>query len=156
MVNTSDTGTRTEAVILSALALQGYRVLVPFGGGHPYDLAVETDGEFLRIECKTGHLVKGCIVFNSCTYGRDKTPTSYRDRADYFAVWCPRLDKVYLVPVEDAGEVEGRLRVESTLNGQSKRVHWAKEYELERVAQLVAHLHDTETVGGSSPLMLTP
>lgn len=54
----------------------------------------------------------------------------YRGQVDYFAVYCPETDKVYLVPVEDVGTNEGSLRVEPTLNEQQKGVRWAVDYEI--------------------------
>jgi len=59
-VNSSDIGTRTEAVILSALANAGYTVLMPFGPAR-YDLAIDAhDGNSIKaVQCKTGRLRPG-------------------------------------------------------------------------------------------------
>lgn len=55
---------------------------------------------------------------------------SYLGDADLFGVWCPAIDKIYLVPVEGTSEREGRLGVEAARNNQSRRVRWAQPYEL--------------------------
>lgn len=75
MGNTSDVGNKTEGVILGALVRLGYRVLIPFGGGHPYDLAVDHDGTIERVECKTGRLRDGVVIFNAYATYRD-----YKDK----------------------------------------------------------------------------
>ena len=54
-------GTQTEATVLAALARYGHQVLLPFGEGYPYDLAVDVaDGRIVRVQCKTGRLRGGC------------------------------------------------------------------------------------------------
>ena len=55
---------------------------------------------------------------------------SYRGEIEYFGVYCPDNDKCYLVPVDDVAKTVGILRVEPTLNNQSKGVRWAKDYEI--------------------------
>jgi PD-(D/E)XK endonuclease len=60
-------------MILATLASSGYRILVPFGEGHPYDLVIDTGGSaFVRVQCKTAWPVGGCLVFNcrSTDHGR--------------------------------------------------------------------------------------
>jgi hypothetical protein len=47
-------GNTAEAVVLSALVRRDFQVLIPFGEGHPYDLALHLgDTSILRIQCKT-------------------------------------------------------------------------------------------------------
>jgi hypothetical protein len=45
-----DVGQRTEAVILAELVKRGYRVLLPFGINYRYDLVLDLDGRFLRVQ----------------------------------------------------------------------------------------------------------
>jgi len=54
-----DVGTRTEAVVLAELVKRGYRVLLPFGHNHRYDLVLDVEGRFVRVQCKTGRLSRG-------------------------------------------------------------------------------------------------
>jgi PD-(D/E)XK endonuclease len=47
-------GNKGEAIVLGALVDRDFDVLIPFGGGQPYDLVVHlTDRVFLRVKCKT-------------------------------------------------------------------------------------------------------
>jgi hypothetical protein len=56
--------------------------------------------------------------------------TVYTNDIDYFGVYCPENDKVYLVPVEDTTQRLCSLRVTPAKNNQKKRVRWAKDYEV--------------------------
>ena len=54
----------------------------------------------------------------------------YRGQIEYFAVYSPDLDKVYLVPVDHVGTTNAYLRLAETANKQKKGVRWAKDHEL--------------------------
>lgn len=130
MKNTSGVGDLTEAVVLAELAKSGYTVLVPFGVTR-YDLAIDDrSGLGIKtIQCKTGRLREGCIVWNTSSSQRDtKLRTSYRGQVDYFGVWCQETGHVLLVPVADVGAAEGRLRLDPTRNGQKLGVRLADGY----------------------------
>lgn len=133
-------GDTTTAMVLARLVQAGKMVLLPFGENQRYDLVIEeTDGSFVRVQCKTGRLRTGAVRFPTCsvTYhhpnnlGTRAYRQNYRGQSDVFGVYCPETDRVYLVPVETVGNVMGALRVEPTKNGQSKKVRWARDYELE-------------------------
>lgn len=135
-----DKGTKTEAIILAELVKRDYRVLTPFGVNHRYDLVIELDDEFVRVQCKTGRLRNGTVVFEACSVqGGNTTAHStrklYHGAADVFVVFCPEIDKLYWVPVDQVG-VNPRLRIDPPKNGQIQGIRWAKDYELADVAQL--------------------
>jgi hypothetical protein len=126
-------GDVTTARVMAALIAAGFRVLVPWGENHRYDLVIEdTQGTFYRIQCKTARLVTGCLAFNSSSTGNPNDPSrhNYLGQADFFGLFAPDLDKCYLVPVEKVATVEVRLRLEPTRNNQSKGVTWAATYEI--------------------------
>jgi hypothetical protein len=131
-------GDRTTAHVLVAL-LDVYKcVLVPFGDNQKYDLLVEREGAFTRVQCKTGRLRNGAIRFNTCSVdyhhpsnrGTKPYRHHYRGVADFFGVYCPDTGAVYLVPVDEVGLRIGYLRVDLSKNNQRKKVRWAKEYEV--------------------------
>lgn len=129
-MNSKSVGERTEAIILAELLKRNRVVLIPFGDNQRYDLVIEQDGCFHRIQCKTGRFRNGVIRFStySCNLrGRHK---DYRGQIEYFGVYCPATSKCYLVPVEEVGISEGVLRIRSPRNCQEKKVRWAKDYEL--------------------------
>lgn len=137
MPNSKSKGDCTEAMVLAALIKQGKVVLLPFGDNQRYDMAIDNlDGTFTRVQCKTARLSTdgSTFAFKACsTYAhRGRTSKSYRGQADVFGVYCPTLDKVYLVPVGNCGEALVTLRVGGTRNGQVKGVRLAKDFELAR------------------------
>src|SRR5688572_27024356 len=128
-------GEVTEAVVLSEFVRLGVDVFVPWAHHLPFDLLVSADGDtFLRVQCKSGRERGGCVIFNSASTDHGRGPQHYRDRADLFAVWCPTVDQVYIVPVEEAGNRDTSLRLRPTRNNQVRRIRLAEEYTLERWA----------------------
>ena len=128
-----DVGQRTEAAILSELVCRGYAVLLPFGVNQRYDLVLDLNSEFVRAQCKTGRLVKGVVRFptRSVRSNTVKTLTrGYQGDADLFLVYCRATGRIYAVPVDEAPTGYMYLRVDQPLNGQSRGVRWARDYEL--------------------------
>lgn len=124
-------GNSTEAAVLGAFEGRGLAVLVPFGGGHPYDLVVDLgDGVFLRVQCKTARRKDGCVMFNGRGTDHGRGRTTYRGRADIIAAYCPPTDTVYLVPVSD--RFSPRLRLRPARNNQRRGVQLAADYEIGR------------------------
>lgn len=104
---------------------------VPFGSGHKYDFVVDDSMRLWRVQCKTGRVKNGTLLFNAYSQpGNGSVKMSYRGLADLFAVLNPEDDKVYLVPVEEVGVTDVSLRLAPTLNRQSQRVRWAELYLL--------------------------
>ena len=131
MVNPTSVGTRTEGKVLAVLLQMGKKVLLPFGGGIRYDLAYDEDGQLVRVQCKTAVLRDGCLVFNSCSLGRKGEMHHYDDDADFFGVYSPDLDSVYLVPVKGIGRGQGRLRLdEPKKNKTHSTIRWAADYKV--------------------------
>lgn len=136
--NTATKGEASECAILARLIALGYKCLIPWGHDHRYDIAIDNDGEFVRIQCKTARFnaVQGNLKFNTViTYarvgGKPHLRKGYKGEADYFGVYCPEIGKVYLVPVEempDGGTAV--LRLSPAKNSQQKGVRWAKDYEI--------------------------
>jgi hypothetical protein len=117
--------------VLAGLLRQRKAVLLPFGDGHRYDLAFDEDGVLNRVQCKTGVLKKGAIVFSVAKVDRTTgVRKSYHGEVEFFGVYCPVLDKTYLVPIDEVGETAAQLRVDPPKNGQEKRVRMASKYEI--------------------------
>lgn len=131
-LTTNDIGERAQGVILAEMMKNGFTILIPFGEGRRYDMVVEKEAQFFRLQCKAGRYENGVVKFNTCSVNWwNKTKKKYtREEIDYFAVYCEYTKKVYLVPVEDVGIDQGYLRIEPTANNQTKGVRWAKDYEI--------------------------
>jgi len=135
--HTDKTGDISEAAIITRLLQSGYIVLTPYGKNHRYDLVIEdADGQFWRIQCKTGWLdeEQAVIIFATASSynhtARQKGWRSYQGQIDYFSVYVEQLGKVYLIPVEAVGAAKAMLRLAPTKNRQEKNVRWAQDYEL--------------------------
>jgi len=50
-----------------ALREAGFAVLVPFGENTRYDLVIDDGERLARVQCKTGRLRSGAIVFKVCS-----------------------------------------------------------------------------------------
>ena len=101
-MGTAATGNATESAVLNAFVERGYDVLLPFGGGHAYDLAIHIEGRFLRVQCKTARERGGCLAFNSRTTDHGKGRLPYDGLAELFGVFAPSTKGVYVVPVRAA------------------------------------------------------
>ena len=90
---------------------------------------------FARVQCKTGRLRNGVIVFSAKSVrGNTKQILTrrYNGEVEYFAVYCPETRGVYVVPCGEATPGQFSLRVEPVSNGQSKHVRWASDHALAR------------------------
>jgi hypothetical protein len=118
---------------LAALTGLGLDVLVPFGSGQPFDLALYLgNGGFLRVQCKRGWQRGGCLIFNCRSTDHGRGPGSYVGLADLFGVFFPPTRTVYLVPIEEIARSEGRLRLEPTCNNQRRGIRMAADFEIDR------------------------
>ena len=109
-------------------------MLRPLSANQRYDLVLDLDGHFLRVQCKTGRLRNGAIVFSArrCRSNQNGTYVrSYTDEADVFVIHCPETDRLYAVPVGDSGVLKAAsLRVTAPANNQTKGIRWAADHEL--------------------------
>ena len=133
-LSTKSVGDISEVAITLALMKAGKTVLKPMGDDKRYDLVIEEDGKFLRVQCKTGRVTDGKIMYHAHNHtirkGGRRQYKDYKGQIEYFGVYSPELDKVYLVPIEDACAGVVSLRIAPTKNSQKKRIKFAKDYEL--------------------------
>ena len=128
-------GDATEAAVLNAFVQLDWHVFVPWRHDLPYDLVVSPGGDrFFRVQCTSGRERGGCLEFNSRSTDHGSGPRDYRGLADVFAVWCPTLDEVFIVPVEAAARRLTSLRLRPALNNQVRRTRLAEDYAIERWA----------------------
>lgn len=130
-METREKGNLTEAKIMAALIEAGYLVSLPFGDGHKYDFIIDDGHQIQRVQCKTGRVRSGRLMFNGHSFsGNGKTKQGYRGLADLFLVLNPQTGDVYVVPVDEVGCTDVCLRLQPTLNGQSKGIRWGFTYLL--------------------------
>lgn len=139
MEHPKDIGDRSTLAIMYGLRTLGYELLVPFGENTRYDVVIDDGVTLSRVQCKTGRLRNGVVMFKtSSTYRHHPHPKiikrDYHGEVDFFAVFCPQTGSIYLIPIEDLpNRSEACLRVVPTLNGQARRVRNAAQYEIARL-----------------------
>ncbi len=145
----SEVGERTEVAVMAALVDAGLQVLVPFGGYHRFDLAFADGDRFVKVQCKSGRVQEGVVVFATSdhTVGLSR---DYRGEADLFGVYCYERREVYLVPVEDVPLRLAHLRVEPPKNNQKAGIRMADQY-LVRDGRLPDAVVQRFTRAGNSP-----
>jgi ribosomal protein S27E len=93
----------SESAIVTRFLQCGYIVLTPYGGSERYDLVIEdADGNFWRIQCKSGWIENGAVYFDTANHnvtGTKRDWRHYRGQCEYFA----DLGTVYLVPTDQVG-----------------------------------------------------
>lgn len=148
-MNSKDVGDATVGSILAAFLHAGLAVLIPFGDNERYDLVVEENKRFYKIQCKTlRDTKKGAMAFSTCSsYAhRGRGRKNYKGEIDYFAAYSKALNKVYLVSVNDVGNTECTLRVFPTDNNQKENIRWAADYEFkgkinQNIAESTSQVH---------------
>jgi hypothetical protein len=133
-MNTKRIGERSEGQVLAALLKADKVVLMPFGDNQRYDFVIDEKGGFRRIQVKTGRLLKNGAIRASTTSSTHRAGKrrGYVDEADYFAIYCPENDKVYMMPVHQVGQPGVTLWPKSKhwpTNTDFSLVHIAETYE---------------------------
>jgi hypothetical protein len=137
--DTARKGLVTHLAVAQKLVERGYEVLQPLGDYRRYDLVGHIpavngqDAHLIRIQCKTARLSKdkSSLNFNTSniTGGRGARK-SYRGDVEFFGVYSPDTNKVYLIPVDVVPEGWATLRLKKPKNNQEKKIIWAADYEL--------------------------
>jgi hypothetical protein len=128
--NTKRVDDISEARVIAALVEAGFQLLLPFGENHRYDIAIDFEGKFYRVQVKSGRVRGGVVEFNcysSHTHRGGSSCRRYIGEIDFFGVYCAQLGKTYLVPLEDVGS-SGSLRIKPCENSQKKKIRWAEPY----------------------------
>ena len=136
-MNTKQIGDISEAMVIAAFLKAGKNVLIPFGDKNRYDVVIETENKFNRIQIKTARKNGEIITFplRSCTRKNGKRiETPYQGQVEYFAAYCPENDKVYLVPIHICGTTLITLRLSKSKSGMEKGIHYASDYEFGSIA----------------------
>ena len=106
-------------------------MLLPFSADGPYDLVDARDGSFVRVQCKTARLTHpGLLVVNSFGTDHGRGAQSSVRRADVFGVFCPALDRVFMVPVADTARSKTSLQLARARNIQERGIRYADDYDV--------------------------
>jgi hypothetical protein len=138
-LSTKQKGDISELHILAELTRLGFDVYTPFGEDSRSDLIADTGRELLKVQVKTARNIDDSKIEFNCTSTRsnytETTEHDYKDDIDGFAVYHPKTDNMYYVPIDDAPKTSMYLRLTETKNNQDGRANMAEEYTLsEKIA----------------------
>ncbi|KKS32411.1 MAG: hypothetical protein UU93_C0007G0016 [Candidatus Amesbacteria bacterium GW2011_GWA2_42_12] len=130
MYGTHDKGVLGELAFTYHLIEKGYTVLSPINPNSSYDLAIEKNGKFTRIQVKYRTPVNGILRIELDRPMR-KTKKYFERDVDAMGLYNPNSNKFYLVPLNlIKNKDEFWLRVEKPKGLLSKKMHLAEEFEI--------------------------
>lgn len=132
MRDTTTRGDLAEIELAAALMRTGRRVLRPLSNGLRYDLLIDNDdGTYTRVQCKSGVLKNGGVLFRVYSVSGHRTKAvPYHGQVDAFGIYCAQTGAAYLVPMADIAGCNAMvcLRVFPARNSQTRGVHFAQDY----------------------------
>lgn len=135
--DTKQIGDISLSMVLSALLRSNKKILLPFGEGYRYDLVIDDDNVFKRVQCKTGRLVNGVVKFNMYSVVRDAATNKYvhkpytDNEIDVYGIYCPQTHETYLISCKEfSGTTEARLRVDPSESKKPYLGKFAKDYRI--------------------------
>jgi hypothetical protein len=129
-------GEWAELRFMALAAEHGLSVSKPFGDSQRYDVAVESQGQFLRIQvkCTMARFGKGYI----CTFIRTgMTPYTPQD-LDFFAIYVIPVDVWYIIPAAVATRYKHNILLSPQLKGHKYEPYleaWSQLYREKPQAQ---------------------
>ncbi|MDP9245675.1 MAG: group I intron-associated PD-(D/E)XK endonuclease [Chloroflexota bacterium] len=129
--DTTAAGDLVELEVTLALMRNGRRILKPLSAGSRYDLLIDDGDRFIRVQCKSGVMRAGRILFRVYSVNASRrAPRTYQGEVDAFGVHCRDTGQCYLVPMEAvaAHRAMVALRVSPTLNRQARGVRHAQDF----------------------------
>ena len=129
MHTTHQKGLYGELSFTLHLIKKGFTVLQPINPNSSYDLVIEKDGIFKRIQVKYLTATRGVVRVE---LERPKKNLSYRERnVDAMGIFESKHEKYYLIPIQEIQNLSDFwLRVKKPKNGQKRGVHFAEKYEI--------------------------
>ena len=146
-MNSKTIGNIGEAKALCKFVELGIPVYIPFGDNEKSDLIADFGGKLNRIQVKTSLEAKdGKMIFDltsSTSHRKGGVKHIYtKEEIDYFVCYNVSRDKLFIIPVDEAGNTAITIRYEKPKNGQVKGIRFEEDYLLENFL-CVETLHDT-------------
>lgn len=135
-INTSTIGNIGESVAICEFMKKGIQVLLPFGQNVPYDLVIQINDSFYKIQCKTTKKVHNdtFMRFDICRTGfKGKRMLYTSQEIDYYFLYCIENNYIGLVPINDAiGLSDLILRISPPKNNQAIKIRYASDYSFDK------------------------
>lgn len=131
-------GTLTELQCQKDFIQRNILVSQPIVQDSRYDFIIDLEGKLYKIQCKSSSLSadeKFISLKTQSTNIRTMKSTYYtKDEIDFFYTCHQGVS--YLIPVENAGKGETRLRFSSN-QPNNPNIRWAKNYEIDLMLQKI-------------------
>lgn len=113
MLNSKQKGISTELQCLAAFGKLGIQTLIPYGDYARYDIVIDVNNQFYKIQCKTSSIQENGSYKFSCrstaaNHSRAASRSYTDDEIDFFATIIE--DECYLIPISECGVNEKTLR----------------------------------------------
>lgn len=135
-----------EAMVLADLVAHNVQVLQPFGDHARYDLVIDINGKFLKLQIKycdqkTKNNSIICPCVSSTNHTTNKHYSSYKDDVDYMCFYIVEWNKIAYVPIQEIGNLKSfTIRNQLPKNNQAN-IHLIDNYSFEKTL-CVETLHD--------------
>jgi len=131
-LSTIQKGDVSEAYATAKFKEMGVPVLEPVSDNQPYDLVIEKDNKFQKVQVKTGHISDEAVKFRCNrihTNGSGHERKEYsKDDVDLFAIYVIETSNIYIVPFSEANKNDNKLWLnKSRGNSRSK---YAENFKL--------------------------
>jgi hypothetical protein len=135
MASLKTKGDLAELKVATDLLERGYRIAIPYGEDHDFDLILCRDDRLERVQVKytesNGNIIVVRCRSHSLTNGKVKRTKYYTAATvDWIAVFDPTSDRCYYVPSSELGSGVTSIRLRLTAPGNNQRagVRWANDY----------------------------
>lgn len=134
--NTKLKGDIAHSKVISRVLELGLSVLQPIGDNNRYDIVIEKDNKFYRIQIKNAwyNTEKDALEFMTHSVSRlnngEYKRKYYIGDVDYFMVYSSLIDKVMVFDVNNLPKGTCKIRLTMPANGQTKGVRFVNDYIL--------------------------
>ncbi|OGC23945.1 hypothetical protein A2291_05530 [candidate division WOR-1 bacterium RIFOXYB2_FULL_42_35] len=130
MAITKQKGCIAEAKVLSYLVSKGYKVFLPWGEDHRFDLLCEVAGAYKRIQVKFVTPKNGCLEVPLRSMNNWSRIRYSSQNVDIMAAFNPDNDKIYFIRLSEFPNMSTiKLRFDEAKNLQQKHIKWAADFE---------------------------
>ena len=133
---TKEIGLIGEQVLIAEFTKIRIPVLLPIGDNSPYDMVIDYNGRFLKVQAKTTESVQnGKMVFcTNVTNPFKKTSRKYTaSEIDIFGLYCIENGYIGLLPVKECTAKETVIRLDKPKNNQSSKIKMACDYRFDNI-----------------------
>lgn len=129
-MHTKTKGSIAELAVASRLLRDGWHVLIPVGENTRYDLVVEKEGRFVRVQVKYATPKNGALPVNCCSSNNWSVLQYTADEIDVIAAYDSVSKEIYFIPVEQIRKGHMKLRIEPPRNNQRLKVRFASDFSV--------------------------